>query len=166
MSQPSSLFEITRPHDGARHSGLGVYNSVAPRGLALGASGTPDVLALAQHNTFIGHLTRDVVAGGLTVSDRFFGRTSDSPVGLEAPFAPGDPVSLERALEIEVEGSDYLLPSGTGAITGATVVPQSCSFLNGRLRLAQSGEVVHYLLTATGLTPVVAGAVRCRFEKV
>ena len=164
MSQPSSLFEITRPNDGARHSGLGIYNSVAPRGLALGASGTPDVLALAQHNTFIGFLTRDVVAGGLSVSDRFFGRTSASPVGLEAPFAPGDPVSLEKAYEIEVEGADYLLPSGTGAITGATTIPQSCSFINGRLRITQSGEVANALLTAVALPPLNAGAVRCRFE--
>ena len=71
-----------------------------------------------------------------------------------------------KALEIECEGDDYLLPSGTGAITNATVIPQKCSFINGRLRIAQTGEVVHYLLTAVALTPVTAGAVRCRFEKV
>ena len=165
MSQPSSLFEITRPNDGARHAGLGVYQSVAPRGLALGASGTPDVLALAEHDSFIGHLTRDVTAAGLSVSDRFFGRTSSSPVGLESPCAAGDPVSLEKAYEIEVEGSDYLY-SGTGQIDNNTAIPQACSFKAGKLRIAQSGEVVHYLLTAVALTPLNAGAVRCRFEKL
>lgn len=161
--KPSSLFEITRRNPGINASAT--FASAAVRGLGVGAHATdPAAFDLAQHNTFIGHLTRRVTVGGLTVTDRVFGVTSDVPVGVEAPFVAGQEVSAEKALEIEVEGSDYMVTSGTGAITGSTAVGTSASYCNGKLRATQTGELVNYVLTANNLTPSETGNLRCRFE--
>jgi hypothetical protein len=163
--EPSSLFEITRRNPSVNASAK--YASDAVRGFALGAHGAdPESFAPAQHNNFIGHLTRRVVTGGLSIVDRVFGVTSDTPVGVEAPFTTGQEVSVEKAHEIECEGSDYLVLSGTGAISNATPVPSNLSFKDGKLRLTQAGELTHYLLTANNLTPNTAGNLRLRAEKV
>ncbi len=163
--EPSSLFEILRRDPSINASGK--YAADAPRGLALGAHATdPESFALAQHNNFIGHLTRRVVTGGLTITDRFLGVTSAEPVGVESPFKVGEEVSVEKAHEIEAEGSDYLVTSGTGALTAGTSIPNPCSFKDGKLRLTQGGEIANYMLTAVALTPNTAGNLRCRFEKV
>lgn len=163
--EPSSLFEITRRDPSINASAK--YPSDAVRGFALGADGIdPESFAAAQHNNFIGHLTRRVVTGGLSIVDRVFGVTSDTPVGVEAPFTTGQEVTVEKAHEIECEGSDYLVLSGTGAISNATPVPSNLSFKDGKLRLSQAGELVNYLLTANNLTPNTAGNLRLRAEKV
>jgi len=134
----------------------------AARGLALGPHATDgEQFSLAAGNGFIGHLTRKVVIGGLTLSDRVFGVTSATPVGLESPFSDGLEVTVEKAEEIECEGSTYLY-SGTGQITSQTTVPQQLSFINGQLRIAQSGETAFYSLTANNLTAAVAGNLRIR----
>jgi hypothetical protein len=169
---PSSPFEITR----RRHtlnasgkytnpllSGSVAGTETAPRGLALGAHPTDEAaLDTAQHNNFIGHLTRRVVVGGLSLADRVFGVTSAAPVGLESPFSDGLEVTVERAEEAEMEGTDYLWTSGTGAISASTPVPSSLSYLNGRLRVAQANEIVNYTLMANNLTPLTSGALRIR----
>lgn len=158
----STKFEVTRRVEGKNISGI--YDSAAPRGLGLGAHATDATkFNLAQHNTFLGVLTRDVKVGGLTLSDRVFGVTSDDPVGLESPFTAGQEVSLEKAQEAELEGADYLVLSGTGAISGSTAVGTSLSYLNGRLRQSQTGEIVNGVLTAQ-LPPIDSGGVRIRVE--
>ncbi len=165
MLTPVSKFDITRRNQGASNAS-NIFDVAAPRGLALGAHATePDRFTLADHSNFIGHLTRDVVAGGLSVNDRFFGRTSADPVGLEAPFTPGDPVSVEKAEEIELEGADYLWLSGSGSVSTSTTIPQKMSFLQGRLRISQSGEDVNYYLTANNLPATDGVSLRMRFER-
>ena len=125
-----------------------------PRGFALGAHATdPESFDLAQHNTFIGHLTRFVRVGGLTLTDRVFGVTSDTPVGVESPFTAGQEVSVEKAKEIEAEGSAYLVQSGVRAIAANTAVGTALSFYNGLLGLTQADEQVNYRLSANNLTP-------------
>ncbi len=173
--QPTSLFEILRRRPQLNASGsfassqLGsaaAGTETAARGLALGAHTTdPDSLALASGGNFVGHLTRRVVVGGLSLADRVFGVTSATPVGLESPFTDGLEVSVERAEEVELEGPAYLY-SGTGMITSATTVPQDLSFINGLVRVAQAGENVYYTLTANNLTPMTTGNLRIRMVAV
>jgi hypothetical protein len=165
---PSSPFEITRRdpsiNASAKFTPPAGFDPV-PRGFALGAHATdPESFDLAQHNTFIGHLTRFVRVGGLTITDRVFGVTSETPVGVEAPFVAGQEVSVEKAREIEAEGSAYLVQSGTRSILTGTGVGAGLSFFNGLLGLAQAGEQVNYRLTANNLTPNAPGSLRIRAE--
>lgn len=168
--EPSSLFEITRRDPSLNASGklsALVAGTELKRGVALGAHGqNEDEFDLAQHDNFIGHLTRDAKETPLALADRVFGVTSTSPVGLEAPFKIGEEVSVEKAHELECEGADYIWTSGSGAISSATAVPSKLSFLEGRLRVTQSNEIVNYILTANNLTPNTAGNLRIRAEKV
>lgn len=164
---PTSKFEILRRRTNLNGSALfqspqfataAVGVETAVRGLALGAHATnSEQYDLASGNSFIGHLTRRVVQGGLTLADRVFGVTSATPVGLESPFTDGLEVTVESAEEIECEGPNYIMLSGTGSISTNTTVPQQLSFFTGRLRIAQSGDNVAYLLTANNLTSMNDG---------
>ena len=169
---PTSLFEVLRKRPQLNASGKytnaslaagGTGTITAVRGLALGAHATdPESFDLANHNNFIGVLTRRVIVGGLSLADRVFGVTSATPVGLESPFTDGLEVTVERAEEIECEGADYLY-SGTGIIvTGSTPGATNLSYKDGKLRITQSGENVNALLTANNLTPMTAGNLRIR----
>lgn len=176
---PTSTFEIlrrkttlnaSRKYTNPTPALLGAGTETAPRGLGLGASASdPEAFTVAQHNNFVGHLTRRVVVGGLTLADRVFGVTSATPVGLESPFTDGLEVSVEKAEEIEVEGYGDALNSGTGylfigtgQIVTGTTVPNLVSFKDGMLRLTQAGETPNYQLIANNLTPMNAGALRVR----
>lgn len=167
MSTATSKFEILRRRNNLNGSATfqspffqtaAVGTETAVRGLALGAHITnSEQYDLAQPTNFIGHLTRRVVLGGLTLADRVFGVTSATPVGLEAPFTDGLEVTVESAEEIECEGPNLILTSGTGLINSSTTVPQLLSFFNGKLRIAQSGDNAYYSLTANNLTPMNDG---------
>ena len=161
----------------AANSGSGAAvagTETAPRGLALGAVGAspasgavandPEGLDLANGTSFIGHLTRRVVVGGLTLTDRVFGVTSAVPVGCESPFSDGLEVTVEKAQTIEVEGGSYLVLSGTGAISSGTAVGAKLSFSNGLLYVAQGSDQVFYLLTANNLTSTDGSSLRIRAE--
>ena len=168
---PSSPFEIIRRNPSINASAIFTpaqgFDPV-PRGFALGAHATnPGAFDVAQHNTFIGHLTRFVRVGGLTLMDRVFGVTSETPVGVEAPFIAGQEVTVEKALAIEAEGSAYLVQSGTGAITPQTAVGTNLSFYNGYLRQTQNDESPNYVLTAHLLPSAnaAAGDLRIRAER-
>jgi hypothetical protein len=181
--QATSPFEITRRDLSV--NAAAIFNEPAgfdpvPRGFALGAHATdPTQFDVAQHNTFIGHLTRFVRIGGLTLTDRTFGVTSETPVGVEAPFTAGQEVSIEKAKEIECEGSSYLAQSGIvglpaaalASIPARTIQPNTpvgtgLNFYYGYLGIAQAGEMVNYKLTANGLPPYTAGTLRIRAEVV
>ncbi len=155
---PASPFEITR-RDRSINASLQFTapegpDSV-PRGFALGAHATdPAQFDVAQHNTFIGHLTRQVRVGV----------TSDTPVGVESPFTNGQEVTVEKAKEIEAEGSAYLVVSGVNAITANTPVGTDLCFYNGYLGVRSSGLHTNYILTANNLTPQTQGNLRIRAE--
>lgn len=162
---PNSTFDVLRRSNGSGNAS-GIYDSAAARGVGLGAHPTDSTrFALAEHNSFIGVLTRDVSATGLSLADRVFGRTSDTPVGLEAPFIAGKEVSVEKPEEMELEGSDYILLTGTGALSSATTIPQKLSYLQGRLRITQSGEDVNFYLTANNLPATDGSSLRIRVER-
>lgn len=161
---PSSPFEITRR--GKSINASGKYAIAADRGIALGAHLTDESsFDLAQGQNFVGFLTRRVVVGGLSITDRFFGVTSATPVGVEAPFTAGEEVTVEKALEVECEGPAYIY-SGTGGILTGTALPQSLSFKDGKIRVAQAGEVVLAMLTANNLTSSDGVSNRIRYEMV
>lgn len=167
MPTPTSKFEILRRRPNLNGSATfqspsfqtaATGTETAVRGLALGACiPNSEQYDLAQPTSFIGHLTRRVVQGGLTLSDRVFGVTSATPVGLEAPFTDGLEVTVESAEEIECEGPALILTSGTGAISSGTSVPQLLSFFNGKLRIAQASDNAYYSLAANNLTPMNDG---------
>jgi hypothetical protein len=165
---PTSPFEITRRDPSI--NAAAVFTPAAgfdpvPRGFALGAHATdPSAFDVAQHNTFIGHMTRIMRVGGLTLQDRVFGVTSETPVGVEAPFIAGQECTVEKAKEIEAEGSAYLINSGVRAIQANTAVGTALSFKDGYLGLTQPNEVTNYLLTAI-LPAQTAGNIRIRAEK-
>ena len=95
-----------------------------------------------------------------------FGVTSDTPVGVEAPFIAGQEFTVEKAKEIEAEGSAYLVTSGTGAVAGqhsrwagrSPSKTATCGYAAER-----DGQ-----LHADGrfCTPQTAGNLRIRAEKV
>ncbi len=167
---PTSPFEITRRNPAGNVSAT--YAAAALRGFALGPHPTdPTAFVPAgpggtNGTGFIGHLTRAVVVGGLTLADRVFGRTTPTPDGLAGPFTAGGEVTVEKAQGLEAE-DPYLLLSGTGAISGTVSVGTKLSFFSGLLRQAQSGDQVYYVLTANNL-PVSdsANTLRIRAEAV
>ncbi len=162
---PQSPFDVTFRDPSRNRSGT--FDAASPRGLGLGAHLTnPEAFSLAQHNTFIGVLTRAVAAGGPTTLQRFQGFQMGSPVpiGWEWPFKAGEEVSIEQPREMELEGSDLIQLSGTGAIDTNTAVASKLSYLNGRLRVTQGSELANAVLTANNLTPFTEGAVRIRVE--
>lgn len=174
---PTSKFEILRRKTAPNGSAIfqspqfqlppAAGTTVAVRGLALGAHLTnSEQFDLAQGGSFYGHLTRRVTTGGLSLSDRVFGVTSATPEGLESPFSDGDSVTVERAEELECEGPNYIMLSGTGSISSGTTVPQNLSFVTGRLRIAQAGDVVCYTLAANNLTPTDDGLTDLRIRVV
>lgn len=147
--KPNSAFEITR-RNMASVNVSAILSFAALRGTALAFSLTDDTaFKLADDGVnFAGFLTRDVISGGLTTSERVQGmRISDTPVALESPFKVGGEVSVELAEEIEVEGASYILTSGTGDASAA-VVGSKISFRNGKACLAQSGDVVRGVVAA------------------
>lgn len=85
--------------------------------------------------------------------------------GLEVGFTGGRQGTLEWGCEIEAEGTDHLLTSGTGTITTGTAVGTKLSFLNGKLREAQSGEYAQFRLVAQ-MTPITAGQVRIKASEI
>ncbi len=175
-AKPAAKFYITR-HDPSNNAS-GVMTSLALRGAPLGADPANEAnFVIANADNFIGFLTRDMRTaagtptdgniGGITLEDIELGRTSDTPVGLELPFVVGQEVSVQKAREIEVEGPNYIMLSGSGAISAGTTVPQKMTLdVTGRWRITQSSETVNGTLTANNLPAVDDGLsdLRIRIE--
>ena len=126
------------------------------RGLILGAHPTdPEQFVLGGPTNVIGHLTRDVTVGGLTLADRVYGRTTPTPTGLAGPFTLGDSVSVELAEELEAEGPTLLMTSGVQAITSSTPVGTPLTVINGVLAVQSSVyepvQMGYYTLAANNL---------------
>lgn len=85
--------------------------------------------------------------------------------GLEVAFTGGRHGTLEWGEEVEVEGTDLILTSGTGAITTGTAVGTKLSFLNGKFRVAQSAEYAQFRLVAQ-MTPITVGQVRIKASEI
>ena len=163
----NSLFEIRRVKPGGTISGL-MPASALP-------IGTPMVISAKDadtgENTFAvaavradGFLTRAVrTTEGATdaeLANESVGLTAGDNGDFVRPFVGGKPGSIEQALELEVEGTDYLTVStGTGGISTLTAAGTKLSFASGKFRVAQSNDLAQYLLIKQ-MTPTVAGNVR------
>ena len=168
---PLSNFEIVRAYPGRQQSG--VLNFAASRGTPLGALTTDTSASAAAANSFelagangnygqnfLGFLERDCTVAGPTLADHIY------PNRLELPYKVGTEVSVIKAAAVEAEGTDFLLTSGTGALTTSTAVGTKISFRNGKFSAAQSGEIAYFTVAANNLTPYTASALRMRFEAV
>lgn len=167
-----SFFNVRKPSPHPNVSRIFTLPDVAEPakvGLALGQHLTDDTLArLCQPNdVFLGFLTRDVTATGARIGstlekdELFF---NQSGALLETPFRSGAAVSVEKGDEVEVEGADYLLATGTGAINtstigGLTVGQTYINFEDGTARVAQGSERKEFVLSQK-LTAEEAGQVR------
>lgn len=81
-------------------------------------------------------------------------------------FVAGKSGSIELPRELEVEGDDYVMGSGTGAITTGTAVDSKLSFRNGKFTVAQSGERAQYRLVKQMTAQVTSGATRIYVQEI
>jgi len=103
----------------------------------------------------LGFVDRDVVTGGPSVVDR----AGLFPGRIELPYTTGLECTLEQADAVEAEGSNYLVLSGTGAISSGTAINTKLSFSGGKFYVAQTNDTAYYLLAGLP-TPETAGNVR------
>jgi hypothetical protein len=148
-------FEIRRasPHDLTG----GKYASAAPRGTPVGQGADTETLALAGATNFLGFLRDDVTVAGPTLEHHFW------PNQTEMPVKAGTYCTVERADEIDVEGGDFLVISGTGQLASNTAVGTQLGLVSGKWRVKQSGDEAFGMLAAQ-LTPETESAVRLRIE--
>ncbi len=141
-----------------------------PRGVALGIDPTnPRSFVLAQPTNFIGHVTRDVRAAdaAIELQEALLGeRLSDEIVMPELPFKLGTMVSVNHGRRLEVEGSDFILDSGTGLITSATALRSPLTFKDGKFAVAQANQDIYYRLSAIVTDTVVENALRIMVDRV
>lgn len=166
-SATNNLFQIRLSRLGGTISGTSPVLAV-PMGTAFEiVDKDPDTgvnrFALANGRA-AGFVTREVrVGAGLTDSelvDQLMGLTL-----METPFEAGKACSIEQATHIEAEGVDFVLSSGTGAITAGTAAGSKLSFLNGKFHVAQATEFAQFRLVQQ-MTPDIAGNVRIYVEEI
>lgn len=158
-------FVAIRTAPGAMASGI--YAIAAPLGTAVGAGSDVTLFALAGATNFVGHLTRQVTVAGPTLLDHLVGPTDAN--GLELPLENvvkgGLMSSARKLLELEVEGTDYLVQSGTGAVTTSAAVGAQLGFIAGKLRLVQTNDQAVYAIRSQE-TPEDVGNTRVRLVAI
>lgn len=137
-----STFRITK--GSARENIQGTYPTAAPRGFAVGPGASDGVLAAAASGKFFGFLTRDVTVDGPLLTDKLLSHM-DRDID-DFPFKAGNMVSAEAADQLEVAGSGYI--DDTNPIDENSVIGVGVSFLGGKFREAQAGDIVYYNVTA------------------
>jgi hypothetical protein len=148
-------YELRQPYPGPLQSGK--YAAAALRGTPMGAHATDEEsFDLAGPTTFIGFSRRDITVEGVTLEHHFWPGQGDN-----VPEKAGGYVTIERADEVDVEGNDFMVKSGTGQITDQTAVGTQLSFYGGKFRVAQASDQPYFMLAAQ-LTPETDGDVRIR----
>ncbi len=118
-----------------------------------------------------GFVTRAVrTTEGLNAEEIAFGlneytTASGSTGELATPFTVSKPGSIEMADELEVEGGDYILGTGTGAVTDQTAADTVLSFSDGKFYEAQTADWAQYRLVKQ-MTPNTAGNARLYVKKI
>lgn len=146
----------------ANNSGIvhGLVSSPAVRGLIMVHTELPDGTFLLTPATgkrgF--HLERDAVAEW-DLKDSIFTTTFFQPQKVDTVF------SARKCEEIEAEGVDLVLTSGTGAISSNTALHTEISTHDGKLSVRQNGEELYGYLR--GFPPVIGdGSFRIMVEVV
>jgi hypothetical protein len=123
-----------------------------------------NTFAVATTSNFLGFATRAT----RTTTGSTDAELVDASMGIsnsEMPFTCSKPGAVEFAEALEVEGSDYITVTGTGAITTGTSENTELTFRSGKFAASSSGETVFYKLVHV-MTPATAGAVRIYVERV
>lgn len=120
------------------------------------------VVAEGKCDGFMTRASRTTV--GLTDSEQLYGLATDDTGG-ETPFTVGERGSIEVADALEVEGTDYIVISGTGAITSGTAVDTALSFSGGKFYVAQPDDYAQYLLKGV-MTEETEGNLRISVERI
>jgi hypothetical protein len=168
----ASNFEVRREGVIPTTSGLTPSGNAIKIGIALAVSAKDadtgaNTFSLASGRTD-GFLTREVQTGiGLSDTELAFGanRTDYDSGDPGTPFTAGAEGSIKLHEELEVEGSDYIFGSGTGAITTGTSADTLLSFTNGKFYVAQATDWAQYRLVKQ-MTPLTAGNTRIYVKKV
>lgn len=122
--------------------------AAAPRGLAImvDPNDTTDDFpkqGIAAAAFALGFLPKDVTADGASLTERI----GVFPGRIELEAKVGDEIDLDPLPEAyECEGSQYILTSGTGAITSGTALGTLISFVDGKARVKQTNDVAQYSL--------------------
>lgn len=168
-----SKFDILQALGDGRGLRSGILPNVAmPRGTALMIeSRDPDTqeitwaLAEGRYDGFVSRDVRIVTSGDRPES--FGNPRTDSEIlwgeGLETPFRAGDRGTIELGKSLVVEGEDYLMTSGAGAIDDETESGTLLSFENGKFCVAQEGQEASFRLTSQ-MSPEEEGEVRITVE--
>ena len=121
--------------------------------------------ATARYDGFLTKAAR--TTPGLSADELAFGLvTYTTHAGeIATPFEAGKDASIERAEALELEGDDYILGSGTGAITADTAAETILSFISGKIYVAQSTDWACFRLVKQ-MTAVNGGACRIYVESI
>lgn len=113
-----------------------------------------------------GFLTKESrTTPGYSADELAFGLHTYPSGEFSTPFEASKPGSIEPAEAVEVEGSDYILGSGTGQITADTAAETVLSFDGGLFYVAQTGDWAWGRLVKQ-MTPVNGGACRIYVEAI
>jgi hypothetical protein len=156
----TNSFRVRRRFDGQSISGLA--NFPAPLGLFVTAHPTIANTLMKASNTKGFCLTRDIMAQADVEAALITNAVFPHGAPIIQPQIIGGAASASRCLEIEVEGADLLLLSGTGAISSGTAAGTELSTNLGRLAVKQSGQEVAAILRKQ-LTPLDSTNV-CRIQ--
>jgi hypothetical protein len=134
-------FQITRRYPGDNRSFIIAFAAAVGVPIMPHAS-TPDQGSLASGN-FSGFLERAVV----DISNDAKLLNAMLPNNGALPAEINTRVAVVLADEVEMESADYLVESGTGAITEASAIGTKLTPYQGKWRETQSGEVPYLRIT-------------------
>lgn len=169
MSAPDSTFEIRRQADGVppQSAVMPTPSGVTslPRGTAIALDTDGTFVPCNVGKPFFGFLKREINTTGPALADHVFGFAGGGMPRLELSDKFGGATSVEGAIEVEAEGTNYLVFStdgtNTGFITTATAPGVGLNFFNGKFRVVQGSERAEFVL-AQQLTPTNDGFARIR----
>ncbi len=154
-----------------RHMGELTVTGALPKGTAVDDSGDNDMAVLANGNA-VGFITKNVTLAGptyeqMSLNFRDLPETSGNKMTVED-------VEIGGQVEVENEpskaynastGAMLMVTTGTGDLTSAAK-DVDVSFKNGRFYAAQTGDRVWGRVLNSAVTPIVAGNIRVRIERV
>lgn len=117
------------------------------------------VSAPAAGRNFRGHLMVAVTDEGPTLAQHVL------PLQWNIPVKTGLQATVERWLEFEVEGDDYLLQTGTNSIGASQAFGTLLTHVAGKLQVAVTTNTATHEVLAS-LTPETAGNKRLRVREL
>lgn len=136
-------------------------NAAALRGNFFQESATAGTAEVADGSKpLAGFVTRDVVVGGPVLGDHIY------PGRIDLPFTAAQEASFEMPESFEAEGADFFQVGGTGPVVAGTALQTELAFVLGKLRIAQTADIVEYVIVEQQTAKNAANSFRIRAEKV